>query len=346
MKKSKIYSIIITCAVCCAAGITACVPKGLGEHNWSQNWSSNSKAHWHRCLDAGCNGKEEYGEHEWELTLVYKEPTCGDTGLGQYTCATCKATMGNAVTPATIPATGKHDYKLYEVDYEPTCGDVGFGSYICNVCYNYALMPISATGEHDYSGKYEITEEGHYHVCRNGCGHDEEIQPHVKGKGVRHEPVGTKDGFIEYRCTVCDYLIDWEAIPNPNILSRFDVKFVKANNSSIVAIPTLGEDGELYVSLAVSSNAVGGYKLEITGYTAQGDTVSDTGDLTLYHYDEYTGKKTQLTFENMGMQSVGYMGYLTKCFYISRATEDVSLWLECTQGSRAPVSLKVHIKTV
>ena len=346
MKKKKILSIITACAMFSAVCISACVPKGLEAHSWSKRWASNSKAHWHGCTDAGCNGRDEYGEHDWQVTTVYRQPTCGDVGYGQYTCSVCKATMGNTATPATIPATGDHKFELDTVDVEPGCGEEGYGSYICSVCYDYALLPLPATGEHDFSGAYQTTEQGHYHVCRNGCGTEEEIEPHVKGEGVRHEPVGTADGKTEYRCTVCNYLMDWEVIPNQNVLAGFEVKFVKANNSSNVAIPEQREDGEYYVKLNVSSNASGGYKLEFAGYNAKGDAVSVPNNIVkLYHYDEYTGKKTELTLGNMGSEAVGYLGYLNSNFYIARATADVSLLIECTQGNREPVSLKVHIRT-
>ena len=345
MRKYLITFLIIISAVFCASGIAACAPDGLGAHSWSADWSSNINSHWHRCTDSGCNGRENYEEHDWQLTTTYEAATCGDKGTGQYTCSVCKATLGNKVTPATIPATGEHEYKLISVDVDPTCGEEGYGSYICEVCYDYSVFPIPATGEHDFSGKYVSTEEGHCHVCLHGCGTDDGIQPHEKGEGKRVEPSGTKDGRIEYRCTVCNYLLETEIIPNTNILHHFEVKFVKVNNSSIVAIPELGEDGELYVTLSVSSNAMGGYKLEFTGYNADGKTVT-VPKVDLYYYDEYTAEKRVIDFQHGGVESTGYMGYTNNWFYISRETEDVSLLLESTSGGRDPVTLKVHIKAV
>lgn len=345
MKKlAKIFSIVIF-IVFLAMEVVACTPQGLQAHSWSSDWSSNSNYHWRACMDAGCNGREDYGEHDWELTEVYEAATCGDTGLGQYTCTVCKATMGNKSTPATIPATGEHKYKLDTVDVSPKCGEDGYGSYICEVCYDYTVLPIPATGEHDFSGKYQSDEEGHYHLCLNGCGEKEDMQPHKAGEGIRFEPTGTKDGRIEYRCEVCDYLLDTEVIPNPNILHHFEVKFVRATNSSIVAIPELGDDGELYVTLAVSANAWSGYKLEYIGYTASGDIV-DVTNVKLYYYNEFTGEKRILDLQHGGDATTGYLGYVENYgFYVSRATDDVSLWIESTPQGRDPVSLKVHIRT-
>ena len=345
-KFTKIFAIVMS-VVFLATVVTACTPEGLEAHNWSSKWSSNSKSHWHVCLDAGCNGRDSYGEHEWELTTVYVAATCGDTGLGQYTCSVCKATLGNETTPATIPATGEHSYKLEAVDVEPSCGDNGYGSYICEICYDYAVQLIPATGEHNFGGKYQSNEDGHYRICLNGCGATEETQSHKMGEGVRIEPSGTKDGRIEYRCETCNYLMNTDVIPNPNVLDHFEVKFVSNSNSSVVAIPEMDAEGELYVTLKTSSNAFGGYKLEFVGYNANGDTVTVSNNgVKLYYYNEYTGEKTELRgIENSGEERVGFMGYISGMFYISRATTDTSLLIEITQSGRESVSLKVHIRT-
>ena len=345
MRKVLISVLIAVCAGFCMLGIVACAPEGLGTHNWASAWTSNSTHHWHRCQDSGCNGRNDYSEHEWEVTDIYEEPTCGETGLGQYTCSVCNATLGNANTPATIPATGEHDYKLDTVDVDPTCGEDGYGTYICDICFDVQSFPIPATGEHDYSGKYVTSVEGHYHACLHGCGVNEALEPHEKGEGIRFEPAGTKDGRIEYRCTVCGYLIDTEVIANPNILHHFEVKFVKVNNSSVVIVPQLGDDGELYATLSASSNAMGGYRLEFTGYNADGDQVSVT-NVTLYHFDEYTGKKNVIDFQSGPSASTGYLGYVNNWFYVSRPIEDESLLIESAISGRDPVSLKVHISTV
>lgn len=348
MRKFLISLLMINCAVFCTLGIVACAPKGLEAHSWSNEWTSNINSHWHRCMDSGCNGRDEYNAHEWVLTDSYEAATCGDTGLGQYTCSVCKATLGNSVTPATIPATGEHNYKLYSVDVEPTCGGEGYGSYICEVCYDYAVLPIPATGEHDFSGKYAFSEEGHYHVCRHGCGVDDGIKPHVKGEGIRIEPTGMQDGRIEYRCTVCNYLMDSDVIINTNVLHHFEVRFVKVTNNSTVLIPEIGEDGELYVTLNKSSNANGGYYLEYTGYNIDGEEISLDGvAVKLYHYDEFTGRTTQLTIGNMGQESVGHFGYLDTLnqFFVTGAAEGASLLIEFSPRGRDPVSLKVNILT-
>ena len=342
MKRFLKAFLIVACVGFCALGIAACDPGDYAAHSWSDDWMSNVQKHWRVCLDAGCNGRTDYEEHDWQLTTVYEAATCGEKGLGQYTCSVCKATLGNSVTPASIPATGAHDYELTSVDVEPTCGDDGFGSYICTICYTYTVRPIPATGDHDYTGRYSSNKDGHYHVCGNGCGLTDELQPHVAGEGIRFEPVGTQDGRIEYRCKDCGYLLDTTVIPNENVLDHFEVKFVKG---STTLVPELKDDGELYVTLQVSENAASGYTLQFTGYTASGAVTSVTG-VSLYHYDEYTAKKTILDLSHGGDATTGYMGYIYGGFYVARATEDVSLWMECVPTGRAPVSLKVHIKAV
>lgn len=344
MRKITMLFLIITCVACCVLALTACTPKGLEAHNWSSEWTSNINKHWRRCLDAGCNGKTDNEEHDWQLTTTYDNATCGELGFGQYTCSVCKATLGNEKTPATIPATGNHDYELDVVDMAPTCGEDGYGSYLCTVCYDYAVLTIPATGNHDYTGNYVATEQGHYHVCRNNCGVNEAIQPHVKGEGVTIPPSGTNDGRIEYRCTECNYLMDSEVIENPKALHHFEVKFVKGISGAEI-IPQLGDDGELHVTLSVSYNASGGYQLEFVGYNANGDKVS-VPSVTLYYYNEYTAKKTVLDLQHSGEESTGYLGYVNNMFYVSQPVEDSSLWMECTPQGRDTVTLKVHIKAV
>lgn len=351
MKKYLITILIFVCALFCTLGIAACVPQGLEAHNWSTEWSSTSTKHWRRCLDPGCNGRIDYEDHVWELTTVYEEPTCGDTGLGQYTCSVCQVTMGNANTPATVPATGIHDYKLDTVDVEPTCGEDGYGSYTCKVCYDYTVLPIPATGIHDYSGTYKAAEEGHYHVCGNGCGVNEEMQPHIKGEAITKQPSGTQDGSIEYRCTECNYLMDSEVIVNPNVLYRFDVKFIKVGDSENVVVPELKDNGELYVTLNASENANGGYQVVFEGYTIGGDPI-DVPNTSFYHYDEFTAKKSILDLQHGGDSTTGYLGYTGYPgasggkIYVARPVTDVSLWIESVPEGRQPVSLKVHIKAV
>ena len=339
MKKLQCLLPIALCAVIGIFGV-ACVPDGLEAHTYSARWTSNINMHWHRCLDAGCNARNEYEAHDWVVKEVYDAPTCGDVGYGQYECSVCKATLGNKATPATIPATGEHDYKLDTLDVLPTCGEDGYGTYICSVCYDYAALPIPATGEHDFSGAYKSNEEGHYHVCLNECGAEEEISPHRRNTGTRFEPSGTQDGRIEYRCKDCNYLLESTPIPNPNVLSRFEVTF---NRGSEEIKPKLGSDGEYYVTLQSSSNAAGGYTLTYTGYAATGSIVS-VPKVTLYYYNEYTAEKTALDLQHSGDANTGYLGFIADGFYISRPTNDVSLWMECTPAGRQTISLKVHIK--
>ena len=346
MRKFLLSIMVITCIIFGASGAAACAPSGLEDHSWSKYWTSNIDRHWHRCLNSGCVERGTYEDHDWVVTDIYEEPTCGETGLGQYTCSACKATLGNKTTPAVIPATGEHDYELDTVDLEPTCGEDGYGSYICKVCLDFIILPIEPTGEHNYSGKYVANENGHYHECLNGCGTQEDIEPHVKGDAIRYEPVGTKDGRIEYRCTVCNYLMESSVIENPNVLHHFEVKFVKVSNSSNVVVPEVGEDDELYVKLASSSNSAGGYKLELTGYNAAGATVTiSSRDVKLYYYNEYTAEMRRLELGNSGSEATGYLGYVNDWFYVASRVKDTSLMIEVTQGDREPVYLKVHVST-
>lgn len=348
MKKYLVALLIIVCAVFCAIGVSACVPDGLEAHNWSEVWESNASQHWRRCLDAGCNGRTDRADHEWEVNEVYKAPTCGETGTGQYICNVCGATMGSETSPATIPATGEHSWELMSVDAEPTCGQEGTGTYLCEVCGAGAVFPVPATGNHDYSGSYITTEEGHYHACLNGCGVDEELQPHVEGEPITYEPAGTLDGRIEYRCVDCNYLISKEVIPNPDVLYRFDVRFVK-NGTRI--IPVMREDGEIYIALAVSDNPASGYRVEFEGFKLDGGSI-DVPNVRFYFYDEVTDRKQIIDMQHGPDETTGYLGYsgyefggelVEGSFWISRSVTNVSLIIESTPSGREPISLKIHV---
>lgn len=93
------------------------------------------------CKD--CGHREEKANtsgvaaHDWRLTKVITEATCGVDGKGEFECDVCKAT---AELP--IKATGNHNdaTKYYVNAKDPTCTEDGYyAGYACGVCH----LPIS-----------------------------------------------------------------------------------------------------------------------------------------------------------------------------------------------------------
>lgn len=58
--------------------LTAC-DKG-GNHNFSEEWSSNETHHWHACADKGCKETKDKAEHSWSGGNVTVEPTTEQKG--------------------------------------------------------------------------------------------------------------------------------------------------------------------------------------------------------------------------------------------------------------------------
>ena len=60
--KRKSFSVMMMLVLTIAL-LTAC-DKG-GNHNFSEEWSSNETHHWHACADKGCKETKDKAEHSW-----------------------------------------------------------------------------------------------------------------------------------------------------------------------------------------------------------------------------------------------------------------------------------------
>ncbi len=64
----------------------------------------------------------------------------------------------------------------------------------CTVCNS----PYESSLGHDFSGEWICTEDGHHHVCENGCGTSDEILEHTGGTATPSRPAICEDCGAEY----------------------------------------------------------------------------------------------------------------------------------------------------
>ena len=78
------------------------IRQGNPTHNFSADWTSDDKEHWHECI---CGDKTDIAAHTFGEATTTKAPTCKDAGESTAYCTVC----GEAKVTA-IPATGEHTY--------------------------------------------------------------------------------------------------------------------------------------------------------------------------------------------------------------------------------------------
>ncbi len=93
----------VTCTVCGYEKVTP-LAKLDHTHNYSSDWTSDAKSHWHAC--DGCSVKKDEAEHTWDKGEVTKEPSSTATGERKYTCTVCDKTKTEPIDalPAKMTA--------------------------------------------------------------------------------------------------------------------------------------------------------------------------------------------------------------------------------------------------
>lgn len=161
--KRKSFSVMMMLVLTIAL-LTAC-DKG-GNHNFSEEWSSNETHHWHACADKGCKETKDKAEHSWSGGNVTVEPTTEQKGTMVYTCTVCHrekteaidelavekeytitfdSNGGSAVQPIkanagaaiTAPAAPTRDGFVFAGWYESTDG----GATLSDAEFRFAYMP-------------------------------------------------------------------------------------------------------------------------------------------------------------------------------------------------------------
>ncbi len=67
--------------------ITGCF-NNTSTHNFSDEYSYDNVAHYHKCLDSDCNYVSDYKKHTYE-SVITKEATYDEEGIITYTCTVC-----------------------------------------------------------------------------------------------------------------------------------------------------------------------------------------------------------------------------------------------------------------
>lgn len=97
------------------------------------------------------------------------------------------------------------------VTHEPTHHSTGTKTYTCTVCGYVTKLEFLPIIPHTAEGDWQSNGINHYKLC--SCGEKLEISAHISDNGtVTSEPTYDTEGKIEYRCTVCDYLLGTESI--------------------------------------------------------------------------------------------------------------------------------------
>lgn len=97
--KRKSFSVMMMLVLTIAL-LTAC-DKG-GNHNFSEEWSSNETHHWHACADKGCKETKDKAEHSWSGGNVTVEPTTEQKGTMVYTCTVCRREKTEAIDELAV----------------------------------------------------------------------------------------------------------------------------------------------------------------------------------------------------------------------------------------------------
>ena len=97
--KRKSFSVMMMLVLTIAL-LTAC-DKG-GNHNFSEEWSSNETHHWHACADKGCKETKDKAEHSWSGGNVTVEPTTEQKGTMVYTCTVCHREKTEAIDELAV----------------------------------------------------------------------------------------------------------------------------------------------------------------------------------------------------------------------------------------------------
>ena len=147
--KRKSFSVMMMLVLTIAL-LTAC-DKG-GNHNFSEEWSSNETHHWHACADKGCKETKDKAEHSWSGGNVTVEPTTEQKGTMVYTCTVCHREKTEAIDELAV-----------EKEYTITFDSKG-GSEVQPIKANAgAAITAPAAPTRDgfvFAGWYESTDGG------------------------------------------------------------------------------------------------------------------------------------------------------------------------------------------
>lgn len=125
-----------------------------------------------------------------------------DTESHWKTCAICSEKIG----------TGAHTPDAGVITHTPTHSSTGTKTYTCTVCGYVTGRETLEMIPHTPGEDWQHSAETHYKTC--SCGEKLEEAPHTSDSGtVTLLPTYDAEGKMEYRCTVCGYILKTERIP-------------------------------------------------------------------------------------------------------------------------------------
>ena len=203
---------IYTCDEC---GATKNEPIQANGHSWDQAWQHNATHHWHECLNANCDvknndsAKDGYGAHTGGTATCTQRATCtvcgaeyGDALGHDFTtswthddnehwkqCSRCDAK--DDVSP--------HTWDSGTITTAPTCTKAGKKTYSCTKCDATKIEPIPATG-HSWKSDWTSDATHHWHECANeNC----DVTDNAGKKGYAEHSGGKATCTQKANCTVC-----------------------------------------------------------------------------------------------------------------------------------------------
>ena len=203
---------IYTCDEC---GATKNEPIQANGHSWDQAWQHNATHHWHECLNANCDvknndsAKDGYGAHTGGTA------TCTQRA----TCTVCGAEYGDALGHNFTTSwthddnehwkqcsrcdkkddVGPHTWDNGTITTAPTCTKAGKKTYSCTKCDATKIEPIPATG-HSWKSDWTSDATHHWHECANeNC----DVTDNAGKKGYAEHSGGKATCTQKANCTVC-----------------------------------------------------------------------------------------------------------------------------------------------
>lgn len=220
-----------TCIVC--GYVTGREVLPMIQHTSEGDWQSNVRAHYKIC---SCGAILDEASHTPDEGTVVLEPTYDTEGKIEYRCTVCGYLIGEtAIAPLghnveeewqsemsghwhNCECGERHDFGEHISDgglvtVEPTYEECGERVFSCTVCGYVLSVETLPPLSHRTDGDWVSDEENHWKEgC--GCGEKHELAAHIPDNGtVTLYPTETAEGKVEYRCTVCGYVIKTEVIP-------------------------------------------------------------------------------------------------------------------------------------
>ncbi len=137
-------------------------------------------------------------DHSFSDYISNEDATCEADGTKTAKCDRCDATD----TVADIGSALGHSFTNYISNRDATCEEDGTKTAKCDRCdATDVVADVDSKLGHNYGADWTSDENGHWHVCANGCG--------IKGAEEAHTP--NIDAATENDpkiCTVCNYVIE------------------------------------------------------------------------------------------------------------------------------------------